>query len=355
MSQQINRKDEHVTLATKQYQQVAASDFDHLTFVHHSLPQINVSDVSLATSFAGFELDVPFYINGMTGGSAWTADINEKLATVAKATGLAMATGSVSSALKHPETIPSYDIVRQVNPDGLIFANLGAEHPVENGKKAVSLLSANAIQIHVNAPQEMIMPEGSRTFIDWQQSIKEMVAHVGVPVIVKEVGFGMSRETLQQLTEIGVTTIDISGHGGTNFATIENARREKSEYHFLADWGQSTVVSLLEAQPFVTSHDILASGGIRTALDITKALALGAKACGISGQLLELVQTYGVTETIATVNLWKEQIRTIMTLLGCRTITELQQTDLILTGPVKDWCFARQIDVTSFANRSKKG
>lgn len=351
MTKQMNRKDEHVELAMQQRQSLNSSDFDHVHFVHHSLPETAKSDVSLKTSIAGLTLDVPFFINGMTGGSEWTAAINEKLALVAQATGLAMATGSVSSALKHPETRSSYEVVRETHPDGLVFANLGAEHPVENGKEAVALLKADAIQIHVNAPQEMIMPEGSRDFNHWLERIQAMVENVGVPVIVKEVGFGMSRETIAQLTNIGVTTIDISGHGGTNFATIENARRETKEYDFLANWGQSTVISLLEAAPYTATHDIIASGGIRSALDIVKSLALGAKACGISGLLLESIQLNGVEETIALVNDWKDQIKSIMTLLGCQTVADLHQTQLILSGPLRDWCEARQIDYRYYATR----
>ncbi|WP_238786623.1 type 2 isopentenyl-diphosphate Delta-isomerase [Vagococcus coleopterorum] len=351
MSQQMNRKDQHVALANEQYQVQAMSDFDQVRFVHQSLPQIDLADVSLKTRFAGLDLDYPFYINGMTGGSEKTAIINQQLAEVAKATGIAMATGSVSAALKHPETAASYQIVREVNPDGLVFANLGAEHSVENGKKAVALLKADAIQIHVNAPQEMIMPEGSREFSTWLDSIKAMVEGVGVPVIVKEVGFGMSRDTISQLSSIGVKTIDISGRGGTNFATIENARRPEQELDLLANWGQSTAISLIEAYNFSMTHDILASGGIRNPLDMAKALALGAKACGLSGQILELVQKQGVEETIKIVNSWKDQLQTIMTLLGCRKVSDLKQTDLVLTGSVKDWCDVRDLNYRKFANR----
>lgn len=354
MSEQINRKDEHVALANSQYQSIASSDFEHIQFVHHSFPQLNTNDISLETDFAGFKLPFPFYINGMTGGSEFTADLNKKLAMVAKETGIPMATGSVSSALKHPEVSHSYQIVREINQNGLIFANLGAEHSVENGKKAVALLNADALQIHVNAPQELIMPEGGREFKKWLDNIKKMVEQVGVPVIVKEVGFGMSQQTITELSKIGVKTIDISGRGGTNFATIENARREKSELNILADWGQTTVVSLLEAADHHLTLDVLASGGIRNPLDMVKALSLGAKACGISGQLLELIQNEGVSGTITIVNQWKEQLITIMTLLGCQTIADLQQTDIIITGPVKDWCEARDINYKKFAKRKKR-
>lgn len=351
MPNQINRKDEHVAIATEQYQTISQSDFDHIHFIHHSFPEINAQDVSLATNFAGLEMPFPFFINGMTGGSLKTAEINEKLAQVAKATNIPMATGSVSSALKYPEMVESYTVVREINPDGLVFANLGAEHSVANGKKAVAILEADALQIHINAPQEIIMPEGSREFSNWLANIEAMVENLSVPVIVKEVGFGMSEQTIKQLLNIGVKTIDISGRGGTNFATIENARRENQDMAILANWGQTTAVSLIEAYSYSNNCDILASGGIRTPLDMVKAFSLGAKACGISGQLLELIQEKGVSETIVIVNQWKEQLTAIMTLLGCKKLPDLRQTNIVLTGPLKDWCEARDIPLTQFTNR----
>lgn len=354
MSIHQNRKDEHVELAEKLYGSHPLTDFEAMTFVHHSFPNMNVSDVDLRTHFATFDLELPFYINGMTGGSDKTATINRYLALVAKETGLAMASGSVSAAIKHPEVAESFAVIRRTNPKGVIFANLGAEHSVENGKRAVDLLQADALQLHVNAPQELVMPdgEGERSFTNWLSQIQKMVEQVGVPVIVKEVGFGMSRETIQQLMRIGVKTIDVSGRGGTNFVAIENSRRTKQEFSFAENWGQSTAVSLIESGPFQNQVEILASGGIKTPIDMVKALSLGARACGLSGHFLHLVQTLGVEKTIAEVEQWRQTLQTLMTLLGAKKIADLQKNDIILREPIKGWCEARRIDWQSYANRS---
>ncbi|MBE9390378.1 type 2 isopentenyl-diphosphate Delta-isomerase [Vagococcus salmoninarum] len=353
MSIHQHRKDQHVEIAEKLYHTHPVTDFEAMRFVHHSFPQMNRSDVSLKTNFASFDLPVPFYINGMTGGSDKTKKINRDLALVARETGLAMASGSVSAGLKHPETASSFTIIRETNPNGKIFANLGAEHSVENGKRAVELLQADALQIHVNAPQELVMPdgEGERNFSHWLTQIQHMVEGVGVPVIVKEVGFGMSRETIQQLAAIGVKTIDISGRGGTNFVSIENARRSQQEFSFAANWGQSTAISLIEAASTNLKVEILASGGIKTPMDMLKSLALGAKATGLSGHFLHLIQNEGVEKTILEVEAWKETLQTMMTLLGASTIADLTKTDLILTEPINSWCDARQIDWHYYANR----
>lgn len=347
-----NRKNEHVSLGMKFFQKDQQTDFDALHYVHHSFPELAVEEVDISTSFATFQMKHPFYINAMTGGSDWTKKINQKLAIVARETGIAMASGSVSAALKDPAVIDSFQIIRDVNPAGLVFANLGAGQTIENAKKAIDLLKADALQIHINAPQELIMPEGDRDFSNWLAQLTEIVAAVEVPVIVKEVGFGMSRETIAQLLAAKVATIDISGQGGTNFAQIENYRRKTNKLDYLENWGQSTVISLVEAQPYLESVEILASGGIRHPLDIIKALSLGAKAVGISGLLLHMIIKDGVDETVVQVNQWKDELRTIMTLLGKKTIVELQQTDLILTGEVKDWCQARGISYQDFATRS---
>ena len=354
MKKTNNRKNEHVSLAEHFYEDEKSSGFSDLRFVHHSFSETNTKDIDLSTSFAGFSMDFPFYMNAMTGGSKWTKQVNEKLATVAKETNLAMATGSISAALKNPSVSDSFTIVRETNPDGLIFANLGAGQTVENARRAVDLIKADAIQIHLNTPQEIVMPEGDRNFSSWLSNIEEISNQLTVPVIVKEVGFGMSRKTIQQLQSIGIQTIDISGKGGTNFAQIENYRRKNYKLDILEDWGQSTVVSLLEAQDFISDTSILASGGIKNPFDIVKSLALGAKAVGISGFFLHSVLKEGVDETIQAVENWKEQLIALYTLLGSQTTEGLKQSDIIISGESKDWCEARKIDYKSFAQRSPK-
>lgn len=349
----INRKDEHVELAQKFYKEVNISDFDNIKFIYNSLPQMNLEEVDIGTKVAGLKMEYPFFINAMTGGSQSTKAINEKLAIVSKATGIAMASGSLSAALKDNEVRDSFEIIRKINDDGIIFANIGAEYSVEKANLAIEVLDADAIQIHLNVIQELIMPEGDRDFTNWLRNIEDIINGVDVPVIIKEVGFGMSRETIKKLYDIGATTIDISGSGGTNFATIENYRRDKGEYNYIEGLGQSTVVSLFEAQGFINDIDIISSGGVRNPLDIVKSLALGAKAVGLSAFFLNAVLENGVENTIQIINSWKEEIKVIMTILGCKNISELLNTDILVMGDAKHWCKARGISYKSFANRNK--
>ena len=295
--QREQRKNEHVEIAMAQ-SDAPQSDFDRVRFVHHSIPNINVDEVDLTSRTTDFDMTYPIYINAMTGGSEWTKQINAKLAVVARETGLAMAVGSTHAALRNPKMAESFSIARQTNPEGIIFSNVGADVPVDKAVEAVSLLDAQALQIHVNAPQELVMPEGNREFSTWLDNVAAIVQRVDVPVIIKEVGFGMSKELYKDLIDVGVTYVDVSGKGGTNFVTIENERRSNKDMDYLANWGQSTVESLLESSAYQDSLNVFASGGVRTPLDVVKSLALGAKAVGMSRPFLNQVENGGITTTI---------------------------------------------------------
>lgn len=346
----MNRKDEHVSLA-KAFHNKQKNEFDTVRIVHNALPQLSVSDVNLHTTVAGFDLYYPFYINAMTGGSEKTKKINRELAIVAKEADLMIATGSVSAALKDPALVETYQVMREVYPNGKILANVGAGTSVAKAKQAIELFEADALQLHLNAPQELVMPEGDRNFSNWKELIQAIGEEVSVPLIVKEVGFGMTRETIDELATSGVKTVDISGRGGTSFTQIENARRPKRELNYLADWGQSTVTSLLEANEAKHSVEVLASGGIRNAFDIFKALCLGAQAVGVSGTVLTSLMSNGVEETVQLLKDWQDELRLLFTMVGAETIEQLHHQPVILTGATKDWCEARGISLTKYGNR----
>ncbi|MFB5174701.1 type 2 isopentenyl-diphosphate Delta-isomerase [Latilactobacillus sakei] len=341
---QSHRKDEHVFLAEKFHQDDRQNDFDGLRFIHQSLPELAIADVDISTQFAGTTWQSPFYINGMTGGSQQTKKLNAQLAQVAQIAGLPMATGSQSVAIKNPTLVDTFSVIREFNPAGFILANIGAGNNLSVAQKAVAMTQANALEIHVNTAQEVVMPEGDREFY-WLDQIGEIVANLDVPVIVKEVGFGMSAETIAKLQSVGVTNIDVSGKGGTNFVTIENERRRDKAYDYLSDWGQSTVESLFESQAFQNELTILASGGIRNPLDIVKALRLGASAVGISGQILHMLIKTGPTETAEQLLAWQAQIQSIMAMLGARNLTALQSAPMILSPNLRHYLNERHLSL----------
>src|SRR5690625_3769550 len=221
-----SRKDDHIRLAAAQQEHLTGgrNAFDDVAFIHHALAGINVDAVDITAQLGPWTLPAPMYINGMTGGIETALPINAALAEAAAATGVPMASGSVAVALEQPETAPSFTVIREHNPDGIVWANLGAGRTLDHAKAAVDLLEADGLQIHVNPIQETVMPEGSRDFGVWLELIEDIVDGVEVPVIVKEVGFGLSAKTIRQLYDIGVRIVDVAGSGGTNFARIENQR-----------------------------------------------------------------------------------------------------------------------------------
>ncbi|MEB6801333.1 type 2 isopentenyl-diphosphate Delta-isomerase [Staphylococcus saprophyticus] len=338
------RKNEHVEIAMAQGD-ATISDFDEIRFVHHSIPSVDVDDIDLTSQLKDFTLDQPLYINAMTGGSEWTKQINDKLAVIARETGIAMAVGSTHAALRNSKMASSFSIVRDTNPNGIIFSNVGADVPVDKAVESVKLLDAQALQVHVNAPQELVMPEGNRTFSTWMENLAQIVSRVDVPVIVKEVGFGMSKETIKSLNEIGVRYVDVSGRGGTNFVDIENERRTYKDMDYLGLWGQTTVESLLESASYQQDMDILASGGVRTPLDAVKCLALGASAVGMSRPFLNQVENYGITETLNYTEQFTDHMKKIMTMLDVKTIKDLKQTQMVFSPKLQSWIEQRGLDI----------
>ncbi|MEW4354654.1 type 2 isopentenyl-diphosphate Delta-isomerase [Streptococcus pneumoniae] len=320
------RKDQHIKYALEQ--PWGYNSFDDIELIHRSLPLYDLAEIDTTTHFAGRDWDFPFYINAMTGGSKKAADINQKLAQLAEACGILFVTGSYSAALKNPKDT-SY-AVREDHPDLLLATNIGLDKPYSSAQKAIEDLSPLFLQVHVNVMQELLMPEGERTFAHWRDHLKDYVEKSLVPLVLKEVGFGMDVKSMELAYELGIKTVDISGRGGTSFAFIENRRGGNRDY--LNDWGQTTAQVLLHAQDMLDKIEILASGGVRHPLDMIKALVLGAKGVGLSRTLLELIETKPLSEVIAIVEGWKSDIRLIMCALSCKTVEELRQIPYLLYG-----------------------
>ena len=398
-----SRKDDHVRLAQKfareypaGYQKEVYRELDGCEFIHRALPETSIDEVDISTCVAGIAQPSPIFINAMTGGTEATNKINMALAQAASRTGIAMALGSMSILVKKPEVRDYYSELREANPHAKFIANLGAEHTAKSAQLVVDAVGAQALQIHVNAAQEIVMPEGSRDFRGWLRNIREITAAMGgrkvpVPVIVKEVGFGMGRETVAALHEAGVRYVDIAGKGGTNFIRIEDTRiREAArgncadatgkssentddsgcagtycfgqDFSYLQGWGISALRSLVEARS-VDGMDIIASGGVRNPLDAVKYLALGAQAVGLSGAFLSTVQggdTFAgsggdsgigipVSDDAAArltqfIEVWNSHITRIFTLLGAHSIADLQATaHMVYPQSLVEYCRQRDI------------
>lgn len=331
-----NRKDAHIALADKQYKTRADSDFDKVRFVPNALPQVALEEIDASVSVLGSEVCdsvhwcSPIYINAMTGGSDAAKKVNASLARVAAKNSVAMASGSLSAALRDETLLSTFSVIRSENPHGFVMANVSAGTSASDALRAVNMIHANALQVHLNAAQELVMQEGDRDFRNWLRNIESIVSAceaLKVPVIVKETGCGISAKDVQRLKDVGVRTVDVSGRGGTNFVTIENARRNLGDCDYLADWGLTTVESLVDIRKCdsLKNMEVFASGGVRTPLDVVRALALGASAVGVAGEFLHTLMHEGEDALSLQIDNWKKQIRVIMALLGCKTVKDLQE------------------------------
>jgi isopentenyl-diphosphate delta-isomerase len=346
------RKWDHIRFALETGQ-VCSNALEDIYLIHQSLPEINVNDVQLEHSFGGLSLSSPIFINAMTGGGGEkTLQINRELAITAKETGIAMAVGSQMSAVKDSSERYTYEIVRKENPKGIVIANIGSEATPDQAMTAIDMIEANALQIHLNVVQELTMPEGDREFSGVLKRIETIIKSVQVPVIVKEVGFGMSRETIAALANAGVSIVDVGGFGGTNFARIENKRR-KNTFPFFNQWGIPTAISIIEANADSNVH-VIGSGGIQTSLDIIKAIAIGADAAGVAGHFLKILLEQGVEVLIKEIEAIHNEMMFIMTALGAKNVTELKKAPLIISGQSDHWLKQRGIDTNKFSRRSFK-
>ena len=341
VSIQSHRKDEHLSLAKKFHKEKSNAGFDQIHFIPNTIPEISFNDVNISTKVGSLTFDIPFYIEAMTGGSEYTGKINRQLSEIAQKLNLAMAVGSESVALREPQLEGTFSIIKKVNPTGLKIANLSANASIEEVEKAITLIGASAIEIHVNVAQEVVMPEGDKTF-NWIKNIKKIIEAFPIPVIVKEVGFGMAHESIEKLKAVGVKYINLGGKGGTNFVQIENFRRPSKDMNYLEDWGLTTVQSLFEAQ-VLPDLNYIAAGGITSPLDVVKALYLGADAVGIASTILSSLIDNGPEKTEMMLSEWIYGIKAIFVMLGVKNVIELRKSKIFTSTDLQNYLQQRKL------------
>ncbi len=309
--------------------------------LHNCLPGFGLGDVSLQTAVAGVVLPHPVMINAITGGAPDVAQTNRDLAKLAKAAQCAMAVGSQYASLENKSVRNTFALVREEHPDGIFLANLGAHVTGDEAQEAVDMLGAQALQIHLNVGQELVMAEGDRDFSGYLERIAAVVRRLRVPVIVKETGCGMAAEQVRQLAAVGVAAIDVGGAGGTNFLAIEAARSGQALSPELLAWGVPTATSLVEAKTVLPAGvSLIASGGLRTAADMVKALALGAHAVAVAGPVLRQLAVSG-DQAVRWLHELRQEMQLFMVLCGAKTIPALHEAPLVITGRTAEWLRAR--------------
>ncbi len=332
------RKDDHIRINLEEQVQFprVQTGLERLRFMHQAVPELDLAAVHIDTEFLGKRLRSPILISSMTGGTERAQAINRTLAQAAQAAGIAMGLGSQRAAIEDAALAMTYD-VREVAPDILLFANLGAVqlnygYGIDECRRAVDLIQADALMLHFNALQEAVQPEGDGNFSGLLPQVAAICRQLEVPVIAKEVGWGFSPQAARQLAEAGVAAIDVAGAGGTSWSEVEYYRAPDAQHanvaRSFADWGIPTADGIQYVCEAVPDLPVIASGGLRDGVDIAKCIALGAELGGMAGPFLKAAdQSLVAVQQL----IWEltAQLRIAMFASGAADIVALKRTPLL--------------------------
>jgi isopentenyl-diphosphate delta-isomerase len=325
------RKADHIKINLEQdVRSALTSGLENYRFVHEALPELDLNRIDTTLSLFGKPISAPILISSMTGGTAEAEAINLRLAEAAQECGIVMGVGSQRAAIENPEQAKTFQ-VRQVAPDILLFANLGAVqfnygYGIDQCRRAVDMIQADALILHLNPLQEAVQDAGDVNFAGLARKIEEICKQIEIPVIAKEVGWGISERTAKLLADCGVSAIDVAGAGGTSWSQVEMHRAPDEFTRKLAatfvGWGIPTADSILNARKAVPDMTIFASGGLKDGLDIAKCIALGATVGGMAGNFLKAAAV-STEKAVEMMKLTKRQIKVTMFATGVGTLEGL--------------------------------
>ncbi len=342
-----SRKLDHLRICSETNPNAGSPGFEDVRLVHNALPECNFDSIDLSVNFLGKKLSSPLFISAMTGGHPETTEVNRVLGCAAEKYGLAMGVGSQRAALEDPKLADSFRIVRDVAPHAFLCGNLGAVQLVTHGmdwvESVIDMIDADALCIHLNFLQEVIQPEGDRNAIGCLDAISQACKETKIPIIVKETGSGISSEVAARLFDVGVSAIDVGGYGGTSWAKIEGIRAQKQKTagdksltglgNTFIEWGIPTAVSVFEVAK-VSKGPVIATGGLKTGLDIAKGIALGATLGGMALSLLGPAFA-GEDELGYAIDKIHTELSAAMFLCGSQDIPSQQKARYYLTGDVR--------------------
>jgi isopentenyl-diphosphate delta-isomerase len=359
------RKADHIRIALSQNVQArkTSTGLEDIYFVHKALPEIDKEKIDLSTTVFGHKFAAPLVVGAITGGTQEASKINATIAEAVEELGLGMGVGSQRAAIEDKRLEKTFAIVRKKAPTAFLIANIGGVqltngYGIEEVKKAVEMIEADAIAIHLNPLQEAVQPEGQTDFRGALEKIGEIAGELDKPVIAKETGAGIASEEAKKLEDAGVKGIDVSGAGGTSWAAVEYYRAKVQENTFhrrlgdvFWDWGIPTAASIVEVSQTVNTH-VIASGGIRNGVDVAKSVALGASITSLSQPALE-VAVKGTRETKTALSLLIDELRNAMFLVGAESMKSLRKTPIVVTGKTSEWLRMRGFNIESYARRGR--
>ena len=329
--------------------------------IHRALPEIDLGDVSTEATLFGRRLKAPLIISAITGGTEEAKGINETLARVAEEKGVGMGVGSQRIAVERPETAHTFRVVRDLAPTAFVMGNMGCPQlslgwGVEEARRCVEMVDADALALHMNPLQEAVQPGGDTNYRGILDKVKEIAGALPVPVVMKETGCGVSYEDAARMEAAGATGVEVSGVGGTSWSAVEyhiarEAGKKDQEYlgRALWNWGIPTAVSVVETSQR-TSLTVIASGGIRTGAEIAKSISLGADAAGMAKPFLEKA-VEGYDALSQHVDHIVQELRVVMFLVGARNLEELRRVPVLIMGRTAEWLRLRGISVEGYASR----
>jgi isopentenyl-diphosphate delta-isomerase len=331
------RKADHIKINLEQdVRSALTTGLENYHFIHEALPELDLNRIDTTIRLFDKRLAAPILISSMTGGTAEAEALNLRLAEAAQDMKVAMGVGSQRAALEHPEQARTFQ-VRRVAPDILLFANLGAVqlnygYSIDHCRRAVDMIQADALILHLNPLQEAVQDAGDVNFAGLAKKIEEVCKQIEVPVIAKEVGWGISEKTARLLAGCGVSAIDVAGAGGTSWSQVEMHRAPDEFTRQLAatfvGWGIPTAESILNVKKAVPEITVFASGGLKDGLDISKCIALGATLGGMAGPFLKAAAV-STEQVVAMMKLTKRQIEVTMFACGAGRLGELEIGKLI--------------------------
>lgn len=336
MSATRERKGSHIEICLEKDVEARkkGSGFSDIDFIHCALPELDYSKISTKTMLLGKRLKAPILIEAMTGGYEKGGEINKALAEAAQEQGVALGLGSQRAMLEDVALSSTYK-VRDVAPDILLIGNIGIaqlrKFTPQKIAWAVETIDADALAIHLNPLQELVQPEGDRNFEGCLKLIEKVCKEIPVSVIAKETGSGISPEVAQKLEAAGVKAIDVSGAGGTSWSGVEILRSGEEHDGVFWDWGIPTAVSTALVARAV-KIPVIASGGVRSGLDVAKSIALGACAGGAALPFLKAWKTGGKAGISSLAGRWARELRIAMALTGSKRLSELGKAQLVVTG-----------------------
>jgi len=359
------RKADHIRISLGQNVQArrTTTGFEDICFVHRALPEVNKRDVDLSTTVFGHRFSAPLIVGAITGGTEEATDVNATIAEAVEELGLGMGVGSQRAAIEDEKLERTFSVVREKAPRAFLMANIGGVQLVNGfglseARKAMDMIQADAIAVHLNSLQEAVQPEGQTNFSGVLERIRVLTRDISKPVIAKETGAGISSEEASKLEEAGVKGIDVSGAGGTSFAAVEHYRALGKTHSFQRrlgdvfwDWGVPTAAGVVEVSQTV-NVPVIASGGIRNGVEAAKAVALGASLTGSSQPILQAA-VKGVEETKAALSLLIDELRNTMFLVGAESVQGLRRTPLVVMGKTAEWLETRGFSVTGYARRGR--